>query len=220
MGMHILHSSSSNKLTSSAGKRNVLPRSTGSPCVQNVPQMGLRVGSRRKGDSSPKIGPVLHKAALFESRPTKKNSKDPTELSVTGKLAMFERNKGQALMPKAAFSMPVPAKYLAGSSDRQKSIPSKVYSPGKGNRMVNSTVTQLQESVTSNTNAKTILPPAKQSGHMVKQTNKSCVADTALSPPAPSEDFPTRFSKALAQVFEQGNAFVVRNAAIENVQSE
>ncbi|XP_023708576.1 anillin isoform X2 [Cryptotermes secundus] len=220
MGMNILHSSSSNKLTSSPGKRNVLPRSTGSPCVPNVPQMGLRVGSPRKGDSSPKIGSVLHKAALFESSPTKKNSKDPTELSVAERLAMFEHNKGQALMPKAALSMPVPAKYIAGSSDGQKSIPSKVYSPGKGNRMVNSTVTQLQESVTSNTNAKTVLPPGKQSGHVVKQANKSCVADTALSPAAPSEDLPTRSSKALAQMFEQGNAFAVHNAAIENVQSE
>lgn len=181
MGMNILHSSSGNKLTSSPGKRNVLPRSTGSPCVPNVPQMGLRVGSPRKGDSSPKIGSVLHKAALFESSPTKKNSKDPTELSVAERLAIFERNKGQALMPKAAFSMPVPARYLAGSSDGQKSIPSKVYSPGKGNRMVNSTEAQLQESVTSNTNTKIILPPGKQSGHVVKQANKSCVADTAPS---------------------------------------
>ncbi|PNF20524.1 hypothetical protein B7P43_G05327, partial [Cryptotermes secundus] len=183
-------------------------------------QMGLCVGSPHKGDSSPKIGSVLHKAALFESSPTKKNSKDPTELSVAERLAMFEHNKGQALMPKAALSMPVPAKYIAGSSDGQKSIPSKVYSPGKGNRMVNSTVTQLQESVTFNTNAKTILPPGKQSGHVAKQANKSCVADTALSPPAPSEDLPTRSSKALAQMFEQGNAFAVHNAAIENVQSE
>ncbi|XP_033610135.1 anillin [Cryptotermes secundus] len=219
-GTNILHSNSSNKLTSSPGKRNVLPRSTGSPCVPNVPQMGLCVGSPHKGDSSPKIGSVLHKAALFESSPTKKNSKDPTELSVAERLAMFEHNKGQALMPKAALSMPVPAKYIAGSSDGQKSIPSKVYSPGKGNRMVNSTVTQLQESVTFNTNAKTILPPGKQSGHVAKQANKSCVADTALSPPAPSEDLPTRSSKALAQMFEQGNAFAVHNAAIENVQSE
>jgi hypothetical protein len=31
---------------------------------------------------------------------------------------------------------------------------------------------------------------------------------------------PTRSSKALAQIFEHGNAFAVRNVAIENVQSE
>lgn len=187
MGMNVLHSSSNNKLTSSPGKRNVPPRSTGSPCVPNVPQMGLRVGSPRRGDSSPKTGSVLHKAAFFESSPTKKNGKDPTELTVAERLAMFERNRGQALIPKAAFSMPVPAKYLAGSNDGQKSIPSKVCSPGKGNRMVNSIVAQLQESVTSNINPKTVLQPGKRSDHVVKQANKSCVADTALSPPAPSE---------------------------------
>jgi hypothetical protein len=57
--------------------------------------MGLCVGSPRRGDSSPKTGSVLHKAALFESNPTEKNGKDPTELSVAERLAMFERNRGK-----------------------------------------------------------------------------------------------------------------------------
>jgi actin-binding protein anillin len=145
--------------------------------------MGLRVGSPRRGDSSPKTGSVLHKAAFFESSPTKKNGKDPAELSVAERLAMFERNRGQALIPKAAFSMPVPTKYLAG----QKGVSNKVCSPGKGNKIVNNMVAQLQESVVSNINPKTVLPPGKGSGHILKQADKSCVAVTALSPPAGSE---------------------------------
>jgi hypothetical protein len=179
MGLNVIHSSSGNKLTSSPEKGNVLLRPTGSPCIPNVPQMGLRVGSPRRGDLSPKTGSVLHKAALFESSPAKKNGKDPAELSVAERLAIFECNKGQALIPKAPFSMPVPAKYLTGSNDGVKSVPNKVCSPGKGNRVVDSRVAQLQGSVTYNINPKTVLPPGKGSSHILKQATKSNVADMA-----------------------------------------
>jgi hypothetical protein len=173
MGMNALHSGSGSKVTTSPGKRNVLPRSAASPGVPNVPQMGLRVGSPLRGDSSPRTGTVLHKAALFETSPTKKCGRDPAELSVAERLALFERNKGQALVPKAAFSMPVPAKYL-----EEKNVPNKVCSPVKGNRVVNNIVAQLQGSV---------VPPGKGSGLVSNQANKSCVDVTAPSLSAASE---------------------------------
>jgi hypothetical protein len=113
--------------------------------------------------------------------------------------------------------MPVPAKYLASSNSEQKSVPSKVCSTGKGNRMVNSIVAQLQESVVLNINPKTVLPPGKGCGHVLKEANKSCVADMALSRPFPSEGLPSRSNKALAQIFEHVNAIAVHNATIENV---
>jgi hypothetical protein len=180
-GMNSLHSNSSNKLITSPEKRNF--KSSGSPCIQGTPQMGLRVGSPHRGDSSPKTGLVLHKAALFESSPTKKNLKDPAELSVSERLALFERNKGQALIPKAAFSMPVPAKYLAGSNAGEKNVSNKVSSPGKGNSMVNRLVTQLQGSTASDNKAKDVLPPGKG----LFQAQKANVADTAPSPPSSAQ---------------------------------
>ncbi|XP_049834654.1 anillin-like isoform X5 [Schistocerca gregaria] len=86
--------------------------------VSNHPQM------------SPKKGSVLHKAAVFESgSPEKQLTKDPIELSVAERLALFEKNKGQALIPKTAFSMAVPTKYL--NKTQQDSITSKKFSPEK-----------------------------------------------------------------------------------------
>ncbi|XP_049939975.1 anillin-like isoform X4 [Schistocerca serialis cubense] len=79
---------------------------------------------------SPKKGSVLHKAAVFESgSPEKQLTKDPIELSVAERLALFEKNKGQALIPKTAFSMAVPTKYL--NKTQQDSITSKKFSPEK-----------------------------------------------------------------------------------------
>lgn len=187
MGMKSLHSSSSSKLSCSPDKRSVLLKSTGSPCIPNVPQMGLRVGSPHRGDSSPKTGSVLHKAAMFESSPTKKTGKDPAELPLSERRAMFERKDGQALIPKAAFSMPVPAKYLAGHNDGQRNVSNKVLSPAKANRTVGSIVTQLQGSVTADNNPKKISPSGQGSGRVVKQANGSNAAEVATSLPGSAE---------------------------------
>jgi hypothetical protein len=180
MGMKSLHSSSSSKLSCSPDKRSALLKSTGSPRIPNMPQMGLRVGSPHRGDSSPKTGSVLHKAALFESSPTKKTGKDPAELPMSERRAMFEHKDGQALIPKAAFSMPVPAKYLADRNDGQRNMSNKVVSPVKGNRTVGSTGTQLQGSVTADNNPKKISPSGKGSGCTGKQAYRSNV--TAVAP--------------------------------------
>nr|CAD7580241.1 unnamed protein product [Timema californicum] len=80
------------------------------------PRMGLGALSPRKPltEGSPKSGSVLHKAAAFEaSSPTKRLvNKDPTDLPVAERFKLFEQNKGQPLVPKAAFSMPVPSKQM------------------------------------------------------------------------------------------------------------
>ena len=149
--------------------------------------MGLRVGSPHRGDSSPKTGSVLHKAAMFESSPTKKIGKDPAELPLSERRAMFERNDGQALIPKAAFSMPVPAKYLAGNKDGQRNVSDKVLSPARANRTVGSIVTQLQGSVTADNNPKKISPSGQESGRVVKQANGSNVTKVATSSPGSAE---------------------------------
>ncbi|XP_044739105.1 anillin-like isoform X2 [Chrysoperla carnea] len=50
---------------------------------------------------------ILSKTALFESNSPSK-TKDPALLSVSERKALFEKNKGEALIPKAAFAMAVP----------------------------------------------------------------------------------------------------------------
>lgn len=50
---------------------------------------------------------VANKAALFESSPAR-NVRDPALMSVAERKALFEKNMGAALIPKAAFGMAVP----------------------------------------------------------------------------------------------------------------
>lgn len=57
---------------------------------------------------------VMQRAALFESTsPTKKNTRDPSELPLHERLALFEKggkgkNSPAPLIPKAAFAMNIP----------------------------------------------------------------------------------------------------------------
>ncbi|PSN56602.1 hypothetical protein C0J52_01580 [Blattella germanica] len=221
-----LRSISSSRLQMPNSPEKRLPvKSNGSPRTVGVPQMGLRVGSPHRGDASPKTGSVLHKAAIFESNsPTKKNGKDPTELSVSERFALFERNKGQALIPKAAFSMPVPVKYLEGK-DGDKSSLNKASSPGKANKIVSNIVTQLQKGVDEK--PKRDIParnsPSKTVGKAVKnpmnQLNKGNVNSGPVAPTY-DDDVPASSSKALAQMFERGNVITADKSIIKNVKSE
>ncbi|XP_060534252.1 anillin isoform X2 [Cylas formicarius] len=55
---------------------------------------------------------IAKRAAMFESKPTSpaKPPRDPAMLSVSERKALFEKNKGGALVPKAAFGMSAPVK--------------------------------------------------------------------------------------------------------------
>ncbi|XP_066144957.1 anillin-like isoform X1 [Euwallacea fornicatus] len=58
-------------------------------------------------------GAIANKAAMFEQKlneSPKKPEKDPALLSLADRKALFEKNKGEALIPKAAFGMAVPVK--------------------------------------------------------------------------------------------------------------
>ncbi|CAG9831440.1 unnamed protein product [Diabrotica balteata] len=52
---------------------------------------------------------IAERAAAFENSPSK-STKDPALLSVSERKALFEKNKGEALVPKAAFGMAPPVK--------------------------------------------------------------------------------------------------------------
>ncbi|XP_012266853.2 anillin isoform X3 [Athalia rosae] len=58
-------------------------------------------------------GSVLSKASMFESKVTEPKKKDPAEMTLSERMALFERNKGGApLIPKAPLSMSVSKKQL------------------------------------------------------------------------------------------------------------
>ncbi|XP_029712780.2 anillin isoform X2 [Aedes albopictus] len=65
-------------------------------------------------------GLVSGRAAMFESsRPRHsilKNQKDPAEMSLKERLAIFEKNKGQALVPKAAFGISPSIRQITGDN--------------------------------------------------------------------------------------------------------
>lgn len=56
---------------------------------------------------------IANRAAMFEKKliqSPSKPEKDPALLSLAARKALFEKNKGEALMPKAAFGMSAPVK--------------------------------------------------------------------------------------------------------------
>lgn len=53
---------------------------------------------------------IADKAAIFETASPTKISRDPALLSVSERKALFEKNKGEVLIPKAAFGMAPPVK--------------------------------------------------------------------------------------------------------------
>lgn len=63
-------------------------------------------------------GSVLSKASIFETKSSGVRMRDPAEMSLSERKALFERNKGEALIPKAPLTMSVPSKMLL---DKEKS---------------------------------------------------------------------------------------------------
>jgi len=76
-----------------------------------------RLPSRTVFNGSPKTlvqpsGSVLSKASMFEAKNTETKAKDPAQMSLAERMAFFERNKGEALIPKAPLTMSIPPKKL------------------------------------------------------------------------------------------------------------
>lgn len=81
----------------------------------------------KTGKTAPVVakGLVSDRAARFESsqqNAAQKNQKDPAEMSLKERLALFEKNKGTALIPKAALGMSVSAKQIMGETQSKPSI--------------------------------------------------------------------------------------------------
>ncbi|XP_076380284.1 anillin-like isoform X2 [Megalopta genalis] len=75
------------------------------------PRFGFNNSPKSPAQSSP--GSVLSKASLFESKNIEGKAKDPAQMTLSERMALFEKNKGEApLLPKAPLTMSVPPKKL------------------------------------------------------------------------------------------------------------
>lgn len=59
---------------------------------------------------------VLSKAAMFEAGSPRSKEKDPAEMSLRERKALFEKNKGAAIVPKAPFGLAPSVKTLHGDT--------------------------------------------------------------------------------------------------------
>lgn len=90
------------------------------------PTMGVKqLRSPRKAPTSP--GSVLDQVQRYEqaTSPTKR-AKDPAELPLAQRMALFERNSAP-ILPKAPFAMPVPVNKLHSASNVHGVKPSTSY---------------------------------------------------------------------------------------------
>ncbi|XP_034952696.1 anillin-like isoform X3 [Chelonus insularis] len=92
-------------------------------------------GSSKNIITSP--GSVLSKASLFESKSVATKAKDPAEMSLSERMALFERNKGEALIPKAPLTLSVPTNKLQE--------PSKSFNQSGKNDSLNKSVMKSKE---------------------------------------------------------------------------
>ena len=104
------HIDNKNSNTPEKTSRNITPNTNNN---RLTPRFGYNGSPKSPAQSSP--GSVLSKASLFESKntETKAKEKDPTQMTLSERMALFEKNKGEApLLPKAPLAMSIPPKKL------------------------------------------------------------------------------------------------------------
>lgn len=105
-----------------------MPSTSGS---RLTPRFGYNGSPKSPAQSSP--GSVLSKASLFESKNTETKAKDPTQMTLSERMALFERNKGEPpLLPKAPLTMSIPPKKLQ-EKDKNSSSPGAANNGGTSN---------------------------------------------------------------------------------------
>ncbi|KPJ00810.1 Actin-binding protein anillin [Papilio xuthus] len=98
---------------------------------------------------------VLSKAAMFEAGSPKAKEKDPAEMSLRERKALFEKNKGSAIIPKAPFGLAPSAKTLQGENKADKARPAPNTKQDKSDTIsVHSTSSKTNLSNNSRTNSK------------------------------------------------------------------
>ncbi|XP_045540424.1 anillin isoform X4 [Papilio machaon] len=98
---------------------------------------------------------VLSKAAMFEAGSPKAKEKDPAEMSLRERKALFEKNKGSAIIPKAPFGLAPSVKTLQGENKADKARPAPNTKQDKSDTIsVHSTSSKTNLSNNSRTNSK------------------------------------------------------------------
>ncbi|XP_043524483.1 anillin isoform X1 [Frieseomelitta varia] len=108
-----------NSNTPEKTSRNITPSNNN----RLTPRFGYNGSPKSPAQSSP--GSVLSKASLFESKntETKAKEKDPTQMTLSERMALFEKNKGEApLLPKAPLAMSIPPKKLQEKDNSSSTI--------------------------------------------------------------------------------------------------
>ncbi|XP_069355830.1 anillin-like isoform X3 [Maniola hyperantus] len=112
-------------------ENNVVEReeNDNSECVQTKDDKPATEGSPAFRRFAPRLNgnvdrsSVLSKAAMFEAGSPRSKEKDPAEMSLRERKALFEKNKGAAIVPKAPFGLAPSVKTLHG---HVKDKPTKV----------------------------------------------------------------------------------------------
>ncbi|XP_047540014.1 anillin isoform X6 [Vanessa atalanta] len=138
-------------------ENNVLEReendNTESDCIQT------KQGDRPVSQGSPvirKLAPrlngnvdrssVLSKAAMFEAGSPRSKEKDPAEMSLRERKALFEKNKGVAIVPKAPFGLAPSVKTLHGDT-KDKPVKQTQKTPTKSNTPERNSRTNSKDSL-------------------------------------------------------------------------
>ncbi|XP_076622147.1 anillin-like isoform X2 [Colletes latitarsis] len=115
-----------NSSTPEKTSRNATPSTSNS---RLAPRFGYNGSPKSPAQSSP--GSVLSKASLFESKHAETKAKDPAQMSLSERMALFEKNKGEApLLPKAPLTMSIPPKKLQ-EKDKASSTSGNINNGGK-----------------------------------------------------------------------------------------
>ncbi|XP_076387570.1 anillin isoform X2 [Megachile rotundata] len=104
--------------------KNAMPSTSG---TRLAPRYGYNSSPKSPVQSSP--GSVLSKASLFESKNSETKAKDPTQMTLSERMALFEKNKGEPpLLPKAPLTMSIPPKKLQEKDKNNSSSGAKEWS--------------------------------------------------------------------------------------------
>uniref|UniRef100_A0A1A9ZYF3 PH domain-containing protein n=1 Tax=Glossina pallidipes TaxID=7398 RepID=A0A1A9ZYF3_GLOPL len=106
---------------------------------QSYEEKKLNQPAENKEMATVKPGLVSGRTALFETQTqnVQKPQKDPTELSLKERMKLFEKNKGEALIPKAPFGMAAPISKLLQDPQKGKDEQAKVGAVSSSNLLLN-----------------------------------------------------------------------------------
>ncbi|XP_014485813.1 PREDICTED: actin-binding protein anillin-like isoform X2 [Dinoponera quadriceps] len=101
---------SSFKSNSSKNTPEKIVKNANTTSSSRLPRFGFNGSPKDLVQAS---GSVLSKASMFEAKNTDAKAKDPVQMTIAERMALFERNKGEApLIPKAPLTMSIPPKKL------------------------------------------------------------------------------------------------------------